>query len=335
MSRSKPVLRIVAVSALLAGVAVHADEPYVVVDSIPGPDGGYDYASFDGASDRLFVAREYGVMAVDVEQRAVTPKLVSGNDLSAVLIVPGTPLMLSTNWGGDTATLFERATGKIAAEIKTGDGPDAAAFDPLTRRAFVMNSNSGDVTVIDIATRSVVGTVPLGGKPEAGVADGQGRVYVNVEDSATIAVIDVASLRVVARHALPGCEEPTGLAYDPASRLLIAACHNRTVKLVDAASGADRGSVVVCSDADGALLDERRHLVYVPCDDGTLTILSLDAAGTAKTIQAVQTRPGARTAAFDPDSGRVYLPVATFETDASGERKLVPGTFAVLVVAPR
>ena len=33
---------------------------------------------------------------------------------------------------------------------------------------------------------AVVGTVPLGGKPEFGVADGAGRLYVNIEDKAEV-----------------------------------------------------------------------------------------------------------------------------------------------------
>ncbi|MGA9657759.1 MAG: hypothetical protein WBQ60_01470 [Asticcacaulis sp.] len=48
------------------------------------------------------------------------------------------------------------------------------------------------------------------------------------------------------------------------------------------------------------------------------------------------TRPGARTAALDPDTGRIYLPFAEYDPPPKPENRpsIVPDTFAVLVVGP-
>ncbi len=315
----------VSLAVLCAAKLCMADPSgYRVIDSIAGPDGGYDYASVDAAAQRLFVAREYGVMAIDLRTSTVIPKLIEGDDLSAVLIVPDSDLLLITNWGADTATLLDRRTGAAKAQIATGEQPDAALFEPTTAHAWIMNGASKDISVIDVTKRRVVATIPLGGKPEAAAADGKGRVYVNIEDTAEVAVVDAASYKVVRRHRLVDCIEPTGIAFDAVTGLLMSACHNGVVRLLSAADGKDRGAVTVGEDADGAIFDGARRLAYIPCDDGTLTIFRLDADGRPSAVASVKTARGARTAALDAASGRLYLP--------AGDK---PGTFRVLVVAPQ
>lgn len=308
---------------------------YRVTGSIAGPDGGYDYVSVDSAAQRVFIAREYGVMAIDLRTRTVIPKLIEGSDLSSVLIIPDTPLLLTTNWGADTATLLDRHTGAAQAQIATGKQPDAALFEPHARRAWIMNGGSHDISVVDIAQARVIATIPLGGKPEAATADGKGRVYVNIEDTAEVAVIDVASHQVVRRHRLVDCVEPTGIAYDTVTGLLISACHNGVVRLVSAADGKDRGAVSVGKDADSAIFDGARRLAYIPCNDGTLTVFSLDRKGQPTLLASVKTARGARTAALDATTGRLYLPTADFTQDEKGEPVRTPGTFRVLEVAPQ
>ncbi len=328
-------ISLVLLAVAAAPVALSApDVSYSIVDHFPGPDGGYDYISVDSVTQRVFVARTSGVMTIDLPTRKVKPVFVAGQDVAAVQIISGTDLMLSTNSEGNTATLFNRNTGEVKAIIPTGTGPDAVLYDQGTGLAFVMNGQSNDVTFIDIAQAVAVATVAVGGKPEAAAIDGKGRLYVNIEDTAEIAVIDVESRTVVARYQLQDCEEPTGLAYDAESNLLVSACANGKAKLIDAAQGSDRGSVPVGENADGAIFDAASRLVYIPCFDGTLAIFSLHRDGHAGVVTTVQTTAGARTAALDPTNGRIYLPAAEYKYDAEGNRTRVPGTFQVLVVAP-
>ena len=322
------------VAIATSAVSSAQDASYAVIDHFPGPDGGYDYISVDSAGQRVFVARTTGVMTIDLATRKVTPGFVAGQGVAAVQIIRGTDLMLSTNRDNKNATLFDRHTGKVKAIIPTGTGPDAVLYDEQTGLAFVMNADSEDVTFVAIAEAAAVATVALGGKPEAAAIDGNGRLYVNIEDTAEIAVVDVESRTLVRSYKLPDCADPTGLAYDPESNLLVSACSNGKAKLIDAAKGSDRGSVHIGEGADGAIFDAARRLVYIPCFDGTLSIFSLERDGRAGVVTKVETTGGARTAALDPTNGRIYLPAAEYQKDAEGKRTRVPGTFQVLVVAP-
>jgi DNA-binding beta-propeller fold protein YncE len=302
-----------------------------VITTLKAPEGSYDYASIDGEARQLYIGRQYGVMAVDLTTNTAST-LIKRDDVASVMLIPGTDLMLTTNNGADTATLLNRKTGQSVAEIKTGKGPDGALYDANSGLAFVMNGDSEDITLIDIKAGKAVRTLPVGGAPEAGTSDGKGRVFINIEDKNEILVVDVANRKPVSRYALPGCNEPTGTTYDAKTGLLIPVCHNRIAKLIDAETGADKGSIAIGAGADGSLFDPKSRIGYIPCIDGTLTIYHLDETGKATVLQTVTTSDGARTAALDPVSHHLYLPAATVERDAKGEYLRANKNFSVVVV---
>ncbi len=332
----KPVTLVMTVVACAGALAAaDAAQPrYRVIDRIAGPDGGYDYVALDPAVRRLYVAREDGVMAVDLATRAVMPRLVAGKDVAAVLPIPGTGLMLSTNWGGDSATLADRRSGVVHAVIPLGHGPDAAVIEPTTGSAFIMLGGDRAAAVVDPVTRRVVRVIDLGGRPEAAVADGLGHVYVNIVEPAAIAVIDVHALRVVRRWPLPGCVGPTGIAFDPLAGVLVSACRNGQARLTDVGTGLPRQALPIGQGADGAIFDAGQRLVFIPCGDGTLSIIPLAPAGHAYAAVSVPTARGARTAALDELTGRLYLPVADHVRDGHGDETAVPGSFRILVLEP-
>jgi DNA-binding beta-propeller fold protein YncE len=321
--------------ASLIGARADAD-PYRVAGRIKGPDGGWDYASIDSASRWLFVARGYGVMAVDLASGAVTSKLVEGAGVHGVLPLPGSTLAISTNGKSNDALLFDRSTGRIEMTIQTGGSPDALLIEPNTGLVVIFNGKSRDATLFDPSARAVVGAIALNGKPEAGAADGAGRVFVNLEDKAEIAVIDVAGRKVVGAYALPGCEAPTGLAYEPERKLLISACDNKIAKLIDAATGKDLGGLPIGAHPDAVLVDGARRRALVPAGEGALTVVDIAAGHDISVLETVPTQKGARTAALDAATGDIYLPTAQFAPpESDGARpKPVAGTFEILVVSP-
>ncbi len=307
-----------------------------VVATIPGPDGGWDMTSVDVEARRLYVAHGDAVMAVDLDSGKVTPALVEGKRLHAVLPLAA-GRALSTNGGDNTATLFEAATGKVIASIATGLNPDDAIFDPSSGLALVMDGRAeGSITLIDPKTATSPGKISVGGKLEFAVADGHGRVYVNVEDKGEIAVIDVGARKVVAHYALTGCEEPSGLALNPTNGLLIAACSNKKALAVQSKDGAVTSTLTIGERPDGAIFDPARKLFFIPCGEGNIAVID-GKSGTPTVIATIPTANGARTAALDQRTGKIYLPTADFNAPAEGEKRhtVVPGSFRVLVVGEK
>jgi hypothetical protein len=318
---------------LLASTAAHGGPSgYQVRHKISGPDGTWDYLRVDAANDRLLVAHGSSVMAMDLSSKVVTPVFASGLLLHDLLPILNGAEVVVTNGGTATVVFIDGKTGATIATVKTGVGPDAAAYDAQSGMVLIMDHFGGDVVMIDPKTHTAVGSIPVGGKLEGGAPDGKGRLYVNVEDKSEIAVVDLAARATVAHYPLTGCEGPTGIAYDAADDQLISACDGATV-LVEAKTGRVLASLPTGAGADAIAYDARHRLAFVPAGDiGSLAIVKVG-KGKAAIVDTVTTEIGARTVALDERTGKLYLPSAIFgPKPAAGRAKALPGTFHIIVV---
>ncbi len=308
-----------------------------VVDRIAGPDGGWDYASFDPARRRVYVAHGSSVMMIDADTGRVTPDFAPGSHLHTAMAIAGSDVVLTTNSGDDTARILSAADGRLIASVPTAKDPDAAIHDPASGLVLVMGGDSGTITFVDYKAAKAVGSLVVGGALEFPALNGKGRLFVNIEDKNEIAVIDLAKRKVVARWPLAGCKGPTGLAYVEGSRL-ISACANGVAKIIAAGSGKDLATLKIGARPDAVLQDHARRLAYIPSAmSGTLAVIALSGPANNTVIDSVPTQLGARTGAVDEKTGRIYLPTAQYVLPAAaGQRPTTkPGTFQVLVLDRR
>ncbi len=309
---------------------------YGLVERIKVPDGGFDFVSFDPVLHRVYVSRSDGVLALDVRSGAVAGHLAAAQHSHAVLPLAAGTQLLVTDAGSNSAHLVDAVSGRLIADIPTGQKPDAAMFDPASGLALVMNGKTGDVTLIDPKARKAVGSIAVGGGLELAVADGAGKVFINIEDQNRIAVLDTKARTLIGHYALAGCEGPTGLAYAPDAGVLIAACANKLAKVIRAADGVEAASLAIGAGPDQLVYDPSRRLVFIPCGrDGVMDVLAVRGPSDVAVVQTVTTQIGARTGVVDPETGKVYLPTARYVAQAAGARPAAePGTFEILVVAP-
>jgi DNA-binding beta-propeller fold protein YncE len=303
-----------------------------VVGAIPGPDGTWDYASIDGVARQLYVAHGDSVLRVELDTGKLSAPLVVGQRLHTIVPLPNGRALV-TDSGRNSATIFESATGSVVKAVPTGNGPDAAVLDPASGWVLVMDAKDGDVTLIDPRSGSSPGRIKIGGELEFAAVDGHGTAYVNIDDQAKVAVLDIATLQVVARYPLPGCLEPTGLALDPVTGLLVASCYNGKAIALRARDGRLVAAFAIGKGPDAVIFDAARKMFFIPCEAGTLTILAEGAHGALAAYATVRTAVGARTGALDPKTGRLYLPAAELMSGPPGEHPgSVPGTFRILIV---
>ncbi|HYZ48527.1 MAG TPA: gluconolactonase [Sphingomonas sp.] len=322
---------------LLALVAAAAPPSYRMSAALPGPDGGWDYAAVDPAAHRLFVARGSNITAFDLMGAMPPRSLGTIARAHAAVPVPNSALVLVTSGNDASVRLLDIGSGAETARITVGEKPDAAILDAGTGHAFVANAKDGTVSDIDVRAAKAVRTFRL--KPGLEFeAVGAGHIlFVNNEDANEIETVDLGSGATGSAIPLPGCEGPSGLAYDRTSNVLISACANGKAAIVDASSRKLTRLVDIGSGPDAVLLDEMRRIALIPCGrDGVLEILALDGPAGVRKIGSVKTEAGARTGAIDPATGRVYLPTASFAPPATAGGRPVPapGSFHVLVLSP-
>jgi DNA-binding beta-propeller fold protein YncE len=300
---------------------------------LAGPDGHWDYASFDAARRRVYVAHGDDVLMVDADSGAVHAGFAKGSHLHAVVPVPGSDRIVTTNSGDKTAKVIDAKSGEILASVPGPADTDSAAYDPFTGDVVVIGGDSGEIELVDPKSMKAVGDLKVGGALEYGVPDGKGRFFINGEEANDIEVVDLKTLKVVAHYAMPGCQRPTGLAYVEGDRL-VSACNGRA-EILSAVDGRVIASLPIGAGPDAVMYDPKRHIALIPSGrTGTLAVIALDGSKDNTVVDTVTTQLGARTGAVDPKTGKVWLPTANYAPPAQpgGRPTTVPGTFQVLVL---
>ena len=222
--------------------------------------------------------------------------------------------------------------------MQTGKNPDASLYDPVSQKVFVFNHGSTTASVIDTTTDKALAQIELGGTPEYGVTDGDGKVYVNLESKSEIAVIDTRRLKLLHTWTLAPGEEPTGLSIDIKHRRLFSGCSNKLMVIVDADTGKIVSTQPIGKGVDGTAFDPQSENAFSSNGDGTLTVIHETDPNSFAVQQIVQTQPGARTLALDTQKQQIWLATATpgpAEENPQSEhhrRTYVPGSFKAIVV---
>ena len=300
-----------------------------------GGAGGWDYISVDEPRHRVYVSRGDHVQVIDTRDGRLLGDL--RNTPGAHGVATDGRLGFTSNGRSNTVTVFDVDSLATLDTVQvTGEHPDAILYDPFTARVLTFNARSANVTAIDAATHRVVGTLAVSGKPEFAATDERGRVFVNIEDKNTIAVIDMTSFKVAAEWPLGKCQGPTGLAYDRRQARLFSVCGNREMVVVDARSGKILAELPIGGRVDGVAFDEDLGLAFSANGDGTITVVAARGASGYSVVDTVATQPGARTIAIESSTHRLFLPTASFAppTGRNARITMVPDSFVILVVAP-
>jgi DNA-binding beta-propeller fold protein YncE len=316
---------------------------YQVLNKVTvGGDGGWDYLLFDPDGNRLFVSRGTHVMVLDAKTGATQADLPDTPGVHGIALAPEFGKGFISNGRSNNITIFDLKTLKATGQADAGTNPDAIIYDPASKRVFAFNGRSSNATAIDAATGKVAGTIALTGKPESGVSDGKGKVFVNIEDKHSITAIDSKALTATATWEIAGCEDPSGLAIDRKNHVLFSGCANKIMAIVDADSGKLITTLPIGAGVDATGFDSKQGLAFSSNGEGNLTVVKEKSPKEFEVAQTVETARGARTMTLDERTGTVYLVTAQF-----GERPaptadqprprapVIPGSFTLVIVGQK
>ncbi len=322
--------------ALLMSAAL-VTAPHVTDTIKVGGSGGWDYATVDAATRKMYIAHGMVISAVDIDAKTANPALAQVNGAHIAIPYNDGKTLMVTNGKANTVTLNDAASGALLATIATDTGPDGAIIDGGTGHAFIMANHAGTVDVIDLDARTVLGKIVVPGKPEGAATDNKGRVFTHLEDKNQLLVIDAKTMKVTATWDMKDCESPSGLAYvGGAHDWILSACDGKVARVTDIATGKEIAALPTGDGPDFALYDADRQVGYIPAGDGHLTAIDFSGAKPV-VIATIATAKGARTAALDSKTGDVLLPTADFGAIPPGAKRpaVLPDTFRVLVVSPQ
>ncbi|HKN23827.1 MAG TPA: hypothetical protein VJX72_03195, partial [Candidatus Acidoferrum sp.] len=204
-----------ALLALLAVVALGAAVNYTLAKKVGIPGAvGWDYLTVDEAGRRVYISHSTQVDVLDADALTVVGTIPNTPGVHGIAIAAEFGRGYISAGRADAVVPFDLRTLKPLPEIKVGKKPDAIIYEPLTKRIYVMNGDSENITVLNAADGALVRTIALGGGPEFAVSDGKGNLFVNLEEQNETLHIDVNTLQVKDRWPLAPCATPTSLALD-------------------------------------------------------------------------------------------------------------------------
>ena len=320
----------------LVASAAFAAEGYHVLNKIKiGGTGGWDYVTVDSNAHRLYATHGTVVDVVDLDSGKPVGSIPQLHGVHGVALAPDMNKGFISNGQSNSVTIFDVKTLAKSGEPATGMNPDSICYEPKTQRVFTFNGRSNDSTAINAKTGEPLATFPVGGKPEFCVADGAGKLYVNLEDKGAIVEIDAAKPAVLRTGSIAPCQEPSGLAMDSKDGVLFSVCDNKMMTVTDIKSLKVVATPAIGANPDAAGFDPGAGLAFSSNGEGTLTIVK-EVGGKWQAVDTVQTERGARTMAVDPRTHRVYLLAAEYGPPQAGDKKgrpsILPDSFHVLVV---
>jgi len=300
-----------------------------------GGDGSWDYVVPDPPNHRLFIARQTRVMVVDEDSGTLLGEVSGIQGAHGTAVAESTGHGFATSGNDQSVVMFDLKTYKVLGRIPAAEDADAIVYDSVSNRVFTLNGDAHSSTVIDPREGKVITNLPLGGKPEYGVAAGDGKVYANLTDNAEVVEIDAKTAAVSRRWATTGCKAPVSMAIDTAHHRLFSGCRSGVMAVSDYQAGKVVATIPIGMGVDGAGFDAASGNAFASNADGTLTVIHQDSPDQYRVVENVATPQGSRNMGLDPSNHRVFLVSAKFgppPATGRGRPPVLPGTFALLVI---
>ncbi len=276
----------------------------------------------DTIHHRLYANSFDKTSVIDSTNLRVVSTLETKASYFTLLAYPAGDLVLASLYDSSTQTSFLHAfnpqTGKSVARVQIGSDPHQAVMNRDGSRAYVANSYTNDVSVIELRTMTLVATIPVGTQPwSLALDDNAHRLYVGNYGSDSVSVINTDNHQLVATVPLAMIptaiasnenlgrvylanastdslfviegsrvvreinvgRRPVSLAHDAASnRLLIANANDRTLSVLDETTFAVRATQPITKYVTDVTLDATSKRVFV--NDMILDYTTLAPIGT-------------------------------------------------------
>jgi YVTN family beta-propeller protein len=326
-------------SAVWTSSSTAAEPAYTLAKTVPlGAPDRWDYVTYDGQTDRVYVAHSDRLAVVDPTLGKVIGEvqgIAGGTHGSAVSMA--THQGFTDDGEGGKAVAFDLHSLKVTQEIPAEIDADGIALDSATGHLFVVDGDSGALTVIDPKTNARVATIKAGEKLEFAAADGRSSVFVAGEANGDLIKVDVRSNRIAARWPTPDCNKPHGIAVDARSHRVFMGCVNSVMLVVNADNGRVVAKLLIGKGSDAVAFDPVRKRAFSSNgQDGTISAYQQRSADRYEALPVIHTMVSARTMAVDPKTGRLF--VAGADTDPNptrgGRSKVRPGTLRLLIFEP-
>ena len=291
---------------LAMNLSAQTDTPYKVLDTqqVMGS-GGTDYVYADNDGRRVYVPRGNNTFVFDLDTHKYIGTItnIGGH---GVAIDTASHHGISSSRG--QLGMFDTETMLRIKGVDVQGNPDGILREPFTGKVLILSHGAPSITLIDPKEGAVAGTIEVGGALEQAQSDGQGKLYVDIEDQNQIAVVDMKTLKVITRYDLGDKGDgPAGLGLDVKNHILFAMCHSGNCVILNAADGKILATVPINTGTDGGGFNPNTMEAFSSQGNGTLSIIKEKSPTEFVAEQTVTTKQGARTSSLDTKNNVIVV----------------------------
>lgn len=244
-----------------------------------GPDGTVVYATSSAGL----------VVAIDPATYRVTASAPTGPHPAHVIEAPNGKVYV-TNAGDGTVSVYQRNGLAPAGRITLGGMPHGQR--PATGGSVIVVANmmADALDLIDPATDTAVGSVPVGKSPVQVAVSADGRyAYTGVSDPPSVVKVDLPQRKVIGTVPVP--DSPVQLYLSPDEKTVLCAdqgstqAPGHTLSVIDTATMTGRGTVPTGSGPHGVVIDASGRWAWVTNSfHNTVFVVDLTALSVTATI---------------------------------------------------
>jgi YVTN family beta-propeller protein len=286
----------------------------------------------------VYVSHNTEVKVVDADSGKIVGSIGDLKRVHGTALVSDLGRGFLSDGGSDEVVVFDMKTLKPTGHIKTGGNPDCIIYDPASKHVFTFNGKTSDSSVIDPATGTVVATIPMDGRPEYAVSDGNGTIYDNIEDKNEVVALDTKTNTIKNRWPIAPAEEATAIDLDAQHHRLFIGGRNKVLAIMDTDSGKIIQTFPIGAGVDTNIFDPSTGLLFVAVREGILHVFHEDSPDKFSVVENVKTEVGARNMALDSKTHKLFISTADFgpapaptTEQPNPQPTPVPGTFRLLV----
>lgn len=295
-------------AACQAAEVLKAEKPI----EITGTHGRFDFISVDVAARRLLAAHtgNASLDVIDVDTRGVIKVVPTGAAQDCAVDVKSKRYLVSVS-KPPQLVVIEASTLAITATIPFAGPADLLVFNAESGMAYVGHDDANQLWVVDAAGKKIVSTIVLpSDSPEGlGFDSLNQRLFQAMKTGSIVAVVDVATGKVIEQWTTEPAKSPHGIAMVPEFNGILVSGGNGKLVLMSQKDGHVISSTDIPGQVDQIAYDAEMHRVYCASGAGKIAVVSVEREKLTK-IGEVASSQGAHSIAVDSQTHTVWTAYA-------------------------
>lgn len=305
-------------SALLPAAQARVPLQRMGVIALAKVKGRIDHFSVDVRGRRLFISAlgNRTVEVVDIRNDKWIQSVPGVKQPQGECYVAGLDKLFTADGLGGEVKVYRGSDLRLLSAVKLALGPDAEAYDPVTRLLYVgygggaAGMKYGDVGIINAVTDEHVGDIRTSAHPGTVLVGEPGRtLFITIPKTHQISQIDARTGQIVATW-LSKAGIPVSLALDRRNHRLFVGMRNPAgIEVFDSHTHRFITSLPSVGLMDGLFYDALHHRIYASGGQGYVAVYRQVSANRYIEIAKVPTGPNARTSLWVRQLDRYYVAV--------------------------